>query len=299
MDKQESQKDILKWIRSQHESLSPSQRKVAEFLLNGGINVMHYTITEIAQRVDVNSSTVVRTAQSLGFEGFPELQSLLRRHFLSQAKVAQRMQVGSQHLIEGLGDGSHGEEHLFSRILRDEVQSLVDLPQHVPSALFDKAVDMIDQANHVYIIGLGASFPIALNFAIFLRYIRPNTTILTPGIDPIPAQLIALTSDDLVFSICFARYTRETLMVMDVAKHRNASVISVTDTHVSPAAKRSDVPLVIPYRLKMYGNSVAVFALLDSLLGMLSLRYPETTRQRLDSLEELYDQFNLLSKPDE
>jgi DNA-binding MurR/RpiR family transcriptional regulator len=88
-------------------------------------------------------------------------------------------------------------------------------------------------------------------------------------------------------------------MVMDVAKHRKASIITVTDTHVSPAAKRSDVPLVIPYRLKMYGNSVAVFALLDSLLGTLSLRYPETTRQRLDSLEELYEQFNLLSKPEE
>ena len=299
MDKQDSQKDILNWIRSQHESLSPSQRKVAEFLLHGGINVMHYTITEIAQRVGVNSSTVVRTAQSLGFDGFPELQSLLRRQFLSQAKVAQRMQVGSQHLLDSFGEDNQREEHLFSRILRDEIQGVIDLPQHVPSNLFDKAVDMIDHAKHVYIIGLGASFPIALNFGIFLRYIRPNSTVLTPGIDPIPAQLIPLTSDDLVFSICFARYTRETLMVMDVAKQRKASVITVTDTQVSPAAKRSDIPFVIPYRLKMFGNSAAVFALLDSLLGALSLRYPEKTQQRLDSLEELYEQFNLLSKSDE
>lgn len=299
MENKEAQKDILKWIRAHHESLSPSQRKVAEFLVQGGINVIHYTITEIAQRVGVNSSTVVRTAQSLGFDGFPELQSMLRRHFLSQAKVAQRMQVGSQHLIESLGEAKHGEGHVFNQILRDELQSLVDLPHHVPSPLFDRAVDMMDRANHIYIIGLGASFPSALNFSIFLRYIRPNTTILTPGIDPIPAQLIALTEGDLVFSICFARYTRETLTVMDVARQRKASIITVTDTHVSPAAKRSDVALVIPYRLKMYGNSVALFALMDSLLGALSLRYPETTRQRLETLEELYEQFNLLSKPDE
>ena len=40
---------------------------------------------------------------------------------------------------------------------------------------------------------------------------------------------------------------------------------------------------------------MALFALLDALLGALSLRYPEKTRERLESLEELYQQFNLHS----
>ena len=71
MNTNESRDDIVRWIRYNHESLSPSQQKVAEFLLEGGINVIHLTITEIASAVGVNSSTVVRTAQALGFEGFP------------------------------------------------------------------------------------------------------------------------------------------------------------------------------------------------------------------------------------
>ena len=53
----------------------------------------------------------------------------------------------------------------------------------------------------------------------------------------------------------------------------------------------------MPYRLRFYGNSIGPFALLDALIGALSLRYPEATKQRLDSLEELYETFNLLSKP--
>ena len=205
MSLQESREDIVGWIRLNHESLSPSQQLVAEFLLKGGINVIHHTITEIAEEVGVNSSTVVRTAQALGFDGFPELQSVLRSQFLNQAKIAQRMQIGSQKLIEDLSADVSDERHLFNTVLRDEVQNLLDLPQHVPTDAFDKTVDMIDAADHVYIIGLGASFPLALNFGNFLRYIRPNTTVLTPGIDPIPAQLTPLTKDDLIFSNLFCK----------------------------------------------------------------------------------------------
>ncbi len=289
------QDDIIRWIRSQHDSLSPSQRQVAQFLLEGGINVIHFTITEIAESVSVNSSTVVRTAQALGFDGFPELQSVLRSQFLSQARIAQRMQIGSQKLLDDLSADNQEDAHLLSTVLRDEVRTLLDLPQHVPTHRFDQAVDLLDAAEQVYIIGLGSSYPLALNFGIVLRYIRPHTTVLTPGIDPIAAQLTPLKAGDLIFSLCFARYTRETLTVMDVARERGASVITVTDSHVSPAAIRADLALIVPYRLRLYSNTVALFALLDALLGALSLRYPEKTRERLDSLEELYQQFNLLS----
>ncbi len=293
------QDDTIRWIRQRHDSLSPSQRRVAQFLLEGGIDVIHFTITEIAEAVNVNSSTVVRTAQALGFDGFPELQSVLRSQFLNQAKIAQRMQIGSQKLMDYLLADTEADAHIFNTVLRDELQTLVDLPQHVPTRLFDRAVDMLDGARQVYIVGLGASFPLALNFGIVLRYIRPQARVLTPGIDPIAAQLFPLAAGDLIFSLCFARYTRETLTVMDVGRERGASVLTVTDSHVSPAAKRADLALIVPYRLRFYSNTVALFALLDALLGALSLRYPEKTRERLERLEELYRQFSLYSSDDD
>ena len=291
--------DVIQLIRQQHESLSPSQRKVAEFLLQGGIDVLHFPISRIAEAVDVNASTVVRTAQSLGFNGFPELQAALRRQFIRQARLSQRIEIGSKQLIDDLKNEEDKDNHILAAVLRDEIQLLLELPQLVPTTVFDKAVDMLDEANQIFIIGLGASFPLALTFGQFLRYVRPNTTVLTPGIDPIPAQLAPLVEGDLVFSICFARYTRETLRTMEYGKDKGAKVITVTDSDLSPAAKRADLSLIMPYRLRLYGNSIGPFALLDALLGALSLRYPEATQQRLDKLEELYEAFNLLSQPDE
>lgn len=298
MSDHSAKEDVIQLIRQQHENLSPSQQKVTEFLLKGGIDVLHYPIARIAEIVEVNASTVVRAAQSLGFEGFPELQSALRRQFLRQARLSQRIEIGSKQLIDDLRNEDQ-ESHILTTVLRDEIQLLLELPEHVPPAIFDKAVDMLDEANHIFIIGLGASFPIALTFGSFLRYVRPNTTVLTPGIDPIAAQLAPLDEGDLIFSICFARYTRETLTTMEYGKRKGAKVVTVTDSDLSPAAKRADWSLVMPYRLRLYGNSIGPFALLDALLGALSLRYPEATQQRLEKLEELYETFNLLSKPDE
>jgi len=294
-----SKDDVIQLIRQQHESLSPSQQKVAEFLVHGGIDVLHYPVAKIAKKVEVNPSTVVRTAQALGFEGFPELQSALRQQFLRQARLSQRIQLGYEQLLDDLHSEEDNNSHILTTVIRDEIQSLVELPNYIPTAVFDNAVDMLDESKHVYIIGLGASFPIALTFGTFLRYVRPNTTVLTQGIDPIPSQLTELVAGDLVFSICFARYTRETLNTMECAKRMGAKIVTVTDGDLSPAAKRADLSLIVPYRLRLYGNSIGPFALIDALLGALSLRHPEATQERLDKLEELYEAFNLLSKPGE
>ena len=86
---------------------------------------------------------------------------------------------------------------------------------------------------------------------------------------------------------------------MEVGRQRSASVVTITDSHVSPAAKRADLALIVPFRLRLYSNTVALFALLDAILGALSLRYPEKTRARLDSLEDLYKQFNLLTSDED
>ena len=293
------QDDIIRWIRQHHESLSPSQKRVAQFLLEGGIDVIHFTISEIAEAVGVNASTVVRAAQALGFEGFPQLQSVLRSQFLNQTKLAQRLQIEAQSLLDDFAAHQAEDAHLLNTVLREEMQNLLDLPRHVPTDSFDRAVDMLDAAGRVYIIGLGASFPLALHFGIILRYIRPRTLVLTPGIDPIPAQMTPMAEGDLLVSLSFARYMRETLTVMEVARQRGAGIMTVTDSHVSPAAKSADLALIVPYRLRLFGNTVALFALLDALHGALTLRYPEKTRERLDSLEELYQQFNVLTTGDD
>src|SRR5262245_14718170 len=124
-----SKDDVIQLIRQQHESLSPGQQKVTEFLVHGGIDVLHYPVSKIAEKVEVNASTVVRTAQALGFEGFPELQSALRQQFLRQARLSQRIQLGSEQLLDDLQSEDDNNSHILTTVIRDEIQSLVELTE--------------------------------------------------------------------------------------------------------------------------------------------------------------------------
>src|SRR5262245_13301804 len=96
--------DIETRMRMAYDSLSKSQRKVTEFLLTHGIDVVYLSAARIAKLVQVNRSTVVRTAQALGYEGFPDMQAALQAHFLSRLSSVERFQYGSRQLIEGMGE---------------------------------------------------------------------------------------------------------------------------------------------------------------------------------------------------
>lgn len=289
--------DALARLRQQLTAFSKSQRKVAEFILTHGLEAVHYTVAQIAEAVGVNASTVVRMAQAAGYEGYPEMQEALRDQLLRRTRLKERLQIGSQQLEEELREGqaAQGDVSIMQTVLRQEMHNLMNLTHHVPIADFEQAVNWLDEARQIFVLGLGTSFAVALNFGNILRYVLPNTVVLVPGIDPIAKQLEALTSDDLLFSISFARYMRETLVAMDLAQQIGARVITLTDTPVSPAAQRADLPLIVPYRLWLYGNSVAMFALLNALTGALVLRHPHTTEERLEKLEFLYETFQLLS----
>jgi DNA-binding MurR/RpiR family transcriptional regulator len=290
--------DAIAVIQAKHSSLSASQRKVAEFLLENGLNVIHYTVTQIADSVNVNPSTVVRTAQSLGYAGFPELQRALREQLIRQAQLSQRLQIGSQQLIEGLREGqtTSGETSVFQTILREEINNMLNLTQHVPIEDFELAVSWLKKANRVYIMGLGTSLALALSFGNILRYVRPSVSIIKPGIEPIPDQLEPMSSDDLLFAICVTRYTRQTLIAMEYAQKISTRVISLTDTLFSPAAKRSDLSLIVPYRLWLYGNSATMFALLNSLVGAMFIQNPEAAEKRLKKLDDLFEAFHIFDQ---
>ncbi|MBZ0277349.1 MAG: hypothetical protein K8I60_14485, partial [Anaerolineae bacterium] len=128
--------DVVAVIRAQHNSLSSSQQKVTGFLLEHGLDVIHYTVSQIAEAVEVNPSTVVRTAQTLGYKGFPEMQSALRDQLMRQARLSERLQIGSKQIISNLqkGQTDSGETSIFQAALREEIDNLLNLPQHVPIA---------------------------------------------------------------------------------------------------------------------------------------------------------------------
>jgi len=278
--------DAITHIRTNYDTMSKSQQKVAEFLLTHGVGVVYLSAARIAEMTGVNASTVVRTAQALGYEGFAELQGALQDQLLRQTSPVDRFQISSKQLTEALAEGG---ESVLHNMVRTEIKNLEGLLQQLPTADFEQAVGMIEGARRVYIIGLRNSLPLALNFAVLLRYVRRDVRVLEPGRQTLADQLEELDASDLLFSIAYGRYVRDTLRCMDYAQSVNARVIALTDSTLSPAAKRANLALIVPFRLWSFGNSLASFAVLNAIFGALFLRHAGTAQERLKHLDRIYD----------
>ncbi len=108
-----------------------------------------------------------------------------------------------------------------------------------------------------------------------------------------------MAEGDVLFSICFGRYMRDTLACMDHARRVNATVITVTDTPLSPAAKRADLAFVIRYGVWFYGASTALFSLLNALMMSVLLRQGASAQQRLGQVDKIIEQFGIFQPLDD
>ncbi|MEO7126253.1 MAG: hypothetical protein ABI382_06195 [Nakamurella sp.] len=60
-------------------SLPPSERRVVNTLLADLSGVVDCTAQELAERAGVSRASVIRTAQTLGYDGYPQLRVALAR----------------------------------------------------------------------------------------------------------------------------------------------------------------------------------------------------------------------------
>ena len=68
-------------IRQRFDEFSRSQKDVGQYIVDHLDETAYHTAEELARRANTSSSTVVRFAQALGFEGFPELQASARDEY--------------------------------------------------------------------------------------------------------------------------------------------------------------------------------------------------------------------------
>ncbi|MEO8393178.1 MAG: MurR/RpiR family transcriptional regulator [Chloroflexota bacterium] len=298
MEQQTQVPDVLWRIRANYDSMSKSQQKVAEFFLTRGMEAVYLPAARIAELLDVSHSTVVRTAQAIGFEGFPDLQAALQEQFLGRINSSSVYQLGSRKLIGELSDQKEDAASILQRVMLTDARNIESLIAQISIPDFERAVDLLISAPSAYIIGLRASAPLALNFGIGLRQIRPNCTMLRPDFGDLVDQIAAIREGDVLFSICFGRYMRETLTCMDHARKMKATVITVTDTPLSPAAKRADLAFVVRYGVWFYGASTALFSLLNSLMMAILVRQGAEAQQRLEQVDRIIDQFQIFEPAD-
>ncbi|MDG6895368.1 MurR/RpiR family transcriptional regulator [Volucribacter amazonae] len=231
-------------IRQRYDRLSKRLKQVAKYVLDNHQSVVFDTVATIAERAEVPPSTLIRFANAFGFSGFNEMKQLFRESLMEgTVNYTERLQLSRQlDKEEPISQNGKDVLTIFSQANSHALQQMAN---NISLSQLESAVDILLQANNIFIIGLKRSFSIAsyLNYA--LHHLEERSFILDGLGGMFDEQLSLIREGDAVISISFSPYAKETLEIMQATARKGIKQIAITDSQISPLLAFSDVSFVI------------------------------------------------------
>jgi DNA-binding MurR/RpiR family transcriptional regulator len=230
-------------LLDRYDSLSKRLKQVARYVLDEPNELALETLGVIAQRSGVQPSAVVRFAQSFGFSGASQMQRLFRDGLLSANATlgyGERVRQFSQAVSQtAAGDG------LLSEFVQGNILALQNLSETVSEAEMRAAVDAIARASVVHVVGFRRAFPISSYLAYSLQQLGKHVQFIDGVGGLARPQANTIGPKDLLIAVSFRPYAPETIEIVEIATSKRAKIISVSDSRVSPIAKRATVALQV------------------------------------------------------
>lgn len=258
--------------------LSRKNAILANFFLEEYQRAAFMTAAEVGVHLAISPSTVVRFATSMGYDGYPAL----RRHLHQMVQADLRgTELFARHV-------KRREPDVLHSIIQRETQNLSRLLKDHPMDELDGLAGSIARAGRVFVVGFRASASLARYFGYHLEKIHPLVLTITEGGGRAFDLLSAAGPSDVMIAIGFPRYPREELELVDFARREGLVVGAVTDSVLSPLAKRAKI--VIPVRAEVVSfvdSFCAPQLALTALLVRTSMKNQIRTQARLKRFEEL------------
>lgn len=270
---------VAELVRAAIGVLPPQERKVARSVLANYPRAALVSSGELANAAGVSPPTVVRFARSLGFSGFPDLQSRLvdelsERHASPISRYAERSPVDGHWLDPGL------------RHLMDGITSSLPL---IPRAELDRTVTLLaDPDRPVTAFGGRYSGLIARYLILHLQQIRPNVKSQDElGLSSV-ADVVDVNRRSVFVVYDLRRYQTSTVERARRVADAGGKVVCITDPWLSPVAQVADV--VLPTSVASHGafdSAAAAFVLTELLVEAVLQRVGDPALDRMKRWDTL------------
>lgn len=285
-------KDILSTIQAEMSTFSKGQKLIANFILESYDKAAFMTASRLGKTVKVSESTVVRFAAELGYDGYPAMQKALQEMIRSKLTSIQRIEVTNDRI---------GDHDILSMVMQSDIEKIRLTMEETDHAQFQRAVDAIVGARHIYILGVRSAAAIASFLGFYFTLIFNNVTIIhTTSSSEVFEQLFHIGPEDVILGISFPRYSRRTVKAMQFAHDRGAESIAITDSAASPLAPYSTITLLAKSDMASFVDSlVAPLSLVNALIVAIGRKKNDDLSQTFESLERIWEEYEVYEKVDE
>jgi DNA-binding MurR/RpiR family transcriptional regulator len=261
-------------------TLSKAERRVGRALLADYPSAGLASAARLAERAEVSAPTVLRFAQSLGYDGFTDLQVALR------AELSARSSGPITRLPGAPTAGS-----LLDRLLqqaRAQNACAMDTLARLPASTLEAAVALLaDTRRAVYLHGGRFSHLLAMHLAAHLEQLRPGVRVLDDPDGRDLSAMLELTRADVVVLFDYHRYQSSAAELASRVHRAGATVLLITDDLACPVAPEAEVVLAASSTVgTTYQSMAAGFLLTELLIPLVMDAIGEPARTRMALWEE-------------
>lgn len=273
------QKFALAAIRGHYSQFSDKEKKIADFVLNDPRNIIHMTINQIADELNIAESTIFRFCQRIGFKGFQAFKISLASEVVTPLKdIHEQIEEGDE------------VKTVAEKVFRSNIKTLEATLQIVDGETLEHAVATIVKARKVEFFGNGGSASVAMDgYHKFLRIGMPVALNLDAHLQVMSAA--QMNEEDVAIVISHSGSTTDIMELLRVLKNKGVTVICLTNFAKSPLTKESDICLYTvseetDFRSEALASRIAQLTLIDALYTNLMIARGEAGKKALQNMRE-------------
>ncbi len=290
MNNNKSSQDVefSQLISEQYNSLTKSEKRIANFLRKNQEEAAFLPAGDIARKLGLSEATLVRFARTLGFSSYPAMRSVLQDNFRRRVSHSARLRGRLNDLREG-GD-------IFERLTATEIDYLTQALESIDRNELNKAVNLIREHRRIFVFGLGPSVSLVDLLEIRLRRFGKDIVPLKYSGRELLEEILLMDSQDLLFVICFFDQNPSLKLLLDYASQVDCTTIMLTDTLDTILGNKVDV--VLSARRGPIGefhSLVVPMTVINAILLSIAGEDQEKIMPMLDKLDSLRDQLDVIN----
>jgi DNA-binding MurR/RpiR family transcriptional regulator len=272
-------------VQDLRDALTATERRLAEVVLSDPQTVAFGTVASFARAAETSGASVVRFANHLGYDGFIELQAAV------QEELAGHLRPAAERIRQPAHDDVVG------RTLAVEVENVRSSLEAIDRRMLAAATARLANASaRIVVLPGSASFGVGYHLAEQLGLLRDGVSLAWGSPAPVTATLASLKRTDVVIAIDVRRYDVAVLDGAALATKRSVPLIAITDSTLSPLARRATATFTIAGEgAGPFDSQTGALAVANTLVTAVGQRLRASATRRLDRVEQAWRSAGVLT----
>jgi DNA-binding MurR/RpiR family transcriptional regulator len=263
----------VRFVAAQN-SLSASRQRLLQQILDEPHETFFLSSRELARRYGVDSATIVRTVQAMGYQKFADFAHDLRNHFVTQFTPYTAMKEATQK--------NRSVADYVNQSIAQDIENLNALKASLDANKVIELAKQIHRTRRIIVVGIDFAASLAMSLTYGLVRLGCDAEAPTGSSGVVQNKVKVMTGKDLLVAFSFGQCLRETVEAVKRARQQNVPTFGITDSDKTPIARFCDQYITASIaRASFLDSYVASVAAINAILVACAHTQPKRSLELL------------------